>query len=137
MDLQSLSRRTPSVPAFQVLTIGALGEAQLEASMRSFLRHISAASNENRADLELEKKRKQELVRVSTNGAPHFSGPHNAVGEEYSRNKTLRNVDGHPEGTPRSSVLPKSIESLYASILSAEKELEEGRRWNGDEVNDM
>jgi hypothetical protein len=46
-------------------------------------------------------------------------------------------MDGHQEEAVMSNVLPKAIESLYASILSAEKELEEGRRWDGDESNDM
>jgi hypothetical protein len=137
LDLQSLSQRTTSVPAFQVLTIGALGEANLETSMRSFMRHISAAPNENRVDPELEKKRKRESAKVSANGAPHLSLPQGGIGEDYSPSKKLRNMDGHQEEAVMSNVLPKAIESLYASILSAEKELEEGRRWDGDESNDM
>ena len=105
--------------------------------MRSFLRHISAALNENRVDPELEKKRKRESAKVLTNGASHLSLPQGGVGEDYSASKKLRNTDGHQEDAVMSNVLPKAIESLYASILSAEKELEEGRRWNGDESNDM
>jgi hypothetical protein len=130
LDLQTLSQRTISVPAFQVLTIGALGEANLETSTRSFMRHISAAPNENRVDPELEKKRKRESAKVSTNGASHLSLPQ---GEDYAPSKKLRNIDGHQEDAVMSNVLPKAIESLYASILSAEKELEEGRRLDGDE----
>jgi len=116
-----------------VLTIGALGEANLETSMRSFLRHISAAPNESRVDPELEKKRKRESAKVLTNGAPDSSVSRGDVGEGYSPSKKLRNVHGHQENAMISNVLPKAIESLYASILRAEKELEEGRRWNGDE----
>ena len=106
--------------------------------MRSFLRHISAALNQTRIDAEMEKKRKRESVRVSTNGTSQSSVSQSGVVEDRSPIKKLRNMDGYREETKASNVLPKAIESLYASIMRAEKELEEGRRWNGDDAfNDM
>jgi hypothetical protein len=99
--------------------------------MRSFLRHISAASNENRLDPEVEKKRKRESARLSSNVVSNSSALPSV--EDRAPNKKLRNMDEYRDDAHTSNALPKSIESLYASIMSAEKELEAGRMsWEGD-----
>ena len=132
MDLQTLSQIITSVPAFQVLTIGDLGDANLETSIRSLLRHLSAIPNENMQDAEKEKKRKRETVGVS-DSMSQSSVPDGIITEYKSPPKRIRNGDGSHERAN----LPKSIEALYESILSAQEELEAGRTWREEEFDSM
>jgi hypothetical protein len=120
------------VPAFQVLTIGALGEANLDASVRSFIRHVSGAVNGSMDDSEKEKKRKREVSKSSVEPPSLSHAPHGTNGTHSLPAKRIRNQEDHSEERPDSGSqkLPRSIESLYASIMSAEKELEAGRDWS-------
>jgi hypothetical protein len=130
---------TTSVPAFQVLTIGALGEANLDASVRSFVRHVSGAVNGNMDDSEKEKKRKREVSKSSVEALSLSRAPRGTNGTHSLPAKRLRNHEDHSEERTDSGSqkLPKSIESLYASIMSAEKELESGRDWGRDVLSDV
>lgn len=123
---------TIAVPAFQVLTIGALGEANLDASVRSFIRHVSGAVNGSMDDSEKEKKRKRDARKSSVEALSLFHTP-NSTNETHSvPTKRVRNQEDHSEERrdSGSQKLPKSIESLYASIMSAEKELNPGKDWS-------
>jgi hypothetical protein len=133
--LQTLSQNTTSIPAFQVLTIGGLGEANLDASVRSFFRHISGVQNENMQNADKEKKRKWGTSYLNSRSPRRDSG---FVNDE-SPHKKLRNKDGYGEEATEvtNKALPKSIKSLYESILSAQKELEAGRGWEADESSEM
>jgi hypothetical protein len=114
-----------------VLKIGDLGEANLEASIRSFFRTVTGVQNANMQDPDAEKKRKRPTVISNS----RLSVLENAVADQ-SPPKKLRNKDGYtqePNEVTKDS-LPKSIESLYESILSAQKELEAGRNWNADAI---
>jgi hypothetical protein len=129
-----LSQSTTSVPAFQVLTIGGLGEANLDGSIRSFFRHVSGVPNESMQDAEKERKRKRNAVGITSASSVL---ERSLVDDEYPPKK-LRNKDGHPEANEATNKnLPKSIESLYESILNAQKELEAGRSLNEDALGDM
>jgi hypothetical protein len=135
LDLQSLSQMTSSVSAFQVLTIGDLGEANLYTSLRSFLRYVTSTPNDTLQDGDKEKKRKR-ASGVSTDNVSQSSIPPRSSFDNGSPPKRSKNEeDGVDE--VRNQILPKSIESLYASILSAEKEIEAGRSWNGELLSDM
>ena len=127
LDLQSLSGTTASVPALQVLTIDRPQDANLEASFRSLLRHVSGTPNENMLDREQEKKRKRGTAIPLGLGESVLGG----VVEIISPPKKLRNGDHYKQETAKESakVLSKSVGSLYESISSAQKELEAGRRW--------
>jgi hypothetical protein len=118
---------TTSVPAFQVLTIAALGEANLDASVKSFMRHVSGAVNGNMD--ESEKKRKRDPRKSSVEGKSQLHVPASTNGTHSLPAKRVRNQDVDADETTdySSQKLPKSIESLYASIMSAEKELEAGK----------
>jgi len=85
----------------------------------------------------MEKKRKRDPVQVSSNGTSNSTISRSGVVEASFPSKKFRNMDGYREETKTSNVLPRAIESLYASIMSAERELEEGRKWNGDAFSDM
>lgn len=129
MDLQALSQMTTSVPAFQVLTIGEFGDANLEASLRSFCRHASAIPNENMQDAEKEKKRKREFMRVLSQSAT----PDGIISEPKSPPKKVKNGDD----SNGDAKLPKSIAALYQSILNAQAELEAGRNWREEENDNV
>ena len=117
------------MPAFQVLTIGGLGEVNMDGSIRSFFRHVSGVPNENIQDAEKERKRKRNTV--GTTLASPSSTLESGLANDDSPPKKPRNKDGHPEANDTTNKnLPKSIESLYKSILSAQKELEAGRSLN-------
>jgi hypothetical protein len=121
---------TTSVPAFQVLTIGSLGDTNLEASVRSFVRHITGTSNEVVQDKDKEEKKRKRGTPVRTS----FGVSRNSTARDESPSKKLRNIEGDIDNTidgPR-KVLPKSIKSLYESILSAQKELEAGKSWDAE-----
>jgi hypothetical protein len=131
LDLQTLSQVTLPVPAFQVLTIGALGEANLDASIRSFLGHVSGSLNEVTQDVE--KKRKRIIMqRLPDNTAQTVVRVDSTVDNE-SPSKKFRSEAGYLEEIEvRKTNLPKSIESLYKSILRAQEELEAGKVWQAD-----
>jgi len=131
LDLQTLSQSTTSVTAFQVLTIGPLGETNLEISIRSFLRHVSGMPNEMVQETEKEKKRKRGNLGESSN---HQILENAHVTHELP-SKKLRNNDGY--GEQGSKRLSTSIESLYESILSAQKELEAGRTWTEEVLGNL
>jgi len=118
-----------------VLTIGGLGEANLDASVRSFFRHISGVQNENMQGEDKEKKRKWGTSFLNSRLPIPDSG---FVNDEIPHKK-LRNKDGYGEEATgvTNKALPKSIKSLYESILSAQKELEAGRSWEADELSAM
>jgi hypothetical protein len=120
---------TTSVPAFQVLTIAALGEANLDGSVKSFMRHVSGAVNGSMD--ESEKKRKRDPRKSPVEGKSQIHLPASTNGIHSLPAKRVRNQDVADEKTDHNSQkLPKSIESLYASIMSAEKELEAGKDWS-------
>jgi hypothetical protein len=125
---------TTSVPAFQVLTIGSLGDTNLEASVRSFVRHITGTPNEVVQDKDKEeKKRKRRMPGRTSIGVSSKS-----TARDESPSKKLRNiedVDNPVDGTRK--VLSKSIKSLYESILSAQKELEAGKSWDAGVMENM
>jgi hypothetical protein len=114
-----------------VLTIGGLTEANLDASVRSFFRHVSGVQNENMQDADKEKKRKLGTSYLNSRLPMYDSG---FVDEEFPHKK-LRNKDGYEEEATEitNKALSKSIKSLYESILSAQEELEAGRSWEADE----
>jgi len=118
-----------------VFTIGDLAEANLEASIRPFARYITAAPNPNILDADKEeKKRKRGAARRSSIGSSHMSVTDSGIGGSESPSKRVRNLSesiGETTGTG-TKPLPKSLASLYESIMNAEKELEEGRRWDED-----
>ena len=125
---------TTAVPAFQVLTIGSLGDTNLDASIRSFARHITGIPNENVQDKDKEeKKRKREIAR-KTSTASMVPSPIGITGDE-SPSKKLRNGEDEIDETRK--VLPKSIASLYESIQSAQRELEASRSWEADVLDEM
>ena len=113
-----------------MLTVGDIGQANLDASIRSFFRHVSGVQNENMHDAEKEKKRKRGTVTSNSRS----SLPENGLAYHESPHKMFRNSDGSREevNDVANKSLPKSIESLYESILSAQKELEAGRNWNAE-----
>ena len=126
LDLQALSQLTSSIPAFQVLMIGELAEVDLEISLHSFLRHVTGIPNESLRDKE-EKKRKRLTMDGSLNGDIETSFG-NGV---QSPNKAPKLENGNTSlASGGSQNLSKSVVSLYQSILSAEEELEAGKRWN-------
>lgn len=132
LDLQALAPRTSSVSAFQVLTINGLNYANLDASLRSFLRHITAAPNQNWQDGD--KKRKY-ATYVFPEDVVHPSIPES---RHINNNSSLKKLkDDEEEAIIKSNVLRRSIESLYASISNAEKELEAGRNWREEMISDM
>jgi hypothetical protein len=121
------------VPAFQVLTIGGLGEVNMDGSIRSFFRHVSGVPNENIQDAEKERKRKRNTVGAAS--AYRSSTLEGGLANDDSPPKKPRNKDGHPKANDATNKnLPKSIESLYKSIMSAQKELEAGRSLNEDDM---
>jgi hypothetical protein len=125
-----LSQSTKSVPAFQVLTIGSFGEANLETSIRSFMRHVTGIPNESLQDPEKEKKRKRVNGHNTSDKLSELSVADATVERVVSPVKRVRgdSVVGDQEKR-----LPKSIESLYESIMRAQEELEVGRSWSVDE----
>jgi hypothetical protein len=128
LDLQTLSQSTTSVPAFQVLAIGSLGEANMDGSIRSFFRHVSGVPNENMQDAE----------KVGITLASRSSTLESGLVDHESPPKKIRNKDGYLEANDATNKnLPKSIESLYESISSAQKELEAGRSLNENALSDM
>src|SRR5579859_4067327 len=70
LDLQGLSQMTNSVSAFQVLTIGSIGDANLEASVRSFMRHVNAGVNLHMHDPDHDRKRKRASSLISRSSIP-------------------------------------------------------------------
>ena len=125
------------MPAFQVLTIGTLEEANLESSLRSFARHFTGVRNDVVREMESEKKRKRrdgsmaptetsQLPSVMTDGV--LSPPKRHRNEDITPVSTNGDVNGK---------LPKSIESLYKSIMSAQEELEAGRNWSANALTEM
>jgi hypothetical protein len=87
-------------------------------------------------DAEKERKRKRNAVGI-TSASRSSVLEKSLVDDEYPPKK-LRNKDGHPEANEATNKnLPKSIESLYESILNAQKELEAGRSLNEDALGDM
>lgn len=123
----------PSVPAFQVLTIGALGEANLDASIRSFMRHVSGFRNEVMEEVEKEKKRKHVIMQDLLDYNPQVAIRVDGVVDDESPSKKVRSEEGYLEQTDVGKAnLPKSIESLYKTILRAQEELEAGKTWKAD-----
>ena len=84
-----------------------------------------------------EKKRKRGNMRNSSSGGSNSVSDIRTAGDE-SPSKKLRNSELDLEtidGTRK--VLPKSIASLYESILSAQKELEAGKGWEAEAFEKM
>lgn len=137
MDLHTLSRLSNAVPAFQVLTVTAPEEANLETSVRSFMRHVTGTRNEAPKQMEIEKKRKRrdgsiapsELSQMSNIMVDGISSPP----KKYKNNEETMETGANGS----SEKLPKSIESLYKSIMSAQEELEAGRNWSQDALGDL
>ena len=108
----------------------------MDGSIRSFFRHVSGVPNENMQDAEKERKRKRNTI--GTTLASRSSTLESGLVDHDSPPKKLRNKDGYPEANDVTSKnLPKSIESLYESILSAQRELEAGRSLNENALSDM
>jgi hypothetical protein len=131
--LKSLSQRSHSVPAIQVLTIGAFEGASFESSLRSFMRHVTGARNEIMKETELEKKRKRREVSLASSHQPRaakFMADGIRSPPKRSRIEEFGSVVGRDD--KGDGKLPKSIESLYKSIMSAQEELEAGRSWSED-----
>ena len=136
LDLYGLSQKTTAVSAFQVLTIGSLADANLEVSVRSFMRHINARSNSNMQDFDNEKKRKR--LATSHNTITQSPAGQQDLAGSISPPKRVKNDedgDGYKGQTDRR--LPRSIESLYKSIMSAQEEIEVGRAWEANELEEM
>jgi hypothetical protein len=90
-------------------------------------------------DEDKEKKRKRGPAPVSSDDFSQISVADENVAENHTPPKRVRGRDEYlPEAhNVTTKTLSKSIESLYASILSAQKELEAGRNWRGDAFADM
>jgi len=114
-----------------VLKIGDLSESNVEASVRTFFRTVTGVQNANMQDPDPEKKRK----RLTVTSNSRLSVLENVVADQ-SPPKKLRNKDGYTQepNEVTNGSLPKSIESLYESILSAQKELEAGKNWSADTI---
>ena len=104
----------------------------MDGSIRSFFRHVSGVPNENMQGAEERKRKRNTVPPTSTSRSSMLES--RFVNDE-SPPKKLRNKDEANDATNKN--LPKSIESLYKSIFSAQKELEAGRSLNEDALGDM
>lgn len=138
LDLNRLSQLTTSVSAFQVLTIGMLGDVNLETSVRSFMRHVNAGLNTNQYDPDNDRKRKRGSDFNSISGVTQSPAIQRNLAGIVSPPKRTRSVEEAVAQTAKvDGKLPRSIESLYESIMSAQKELEVGRAWQSNRLEDM
>ena len=137
LDLHGLSQMTTSVSAFQVLTIGSIGDANLEVSVRSFMRHVNAGQITNMQDPDKERKRKRGSALNSYNHITRSPVVPRSLPDNISTSKRVRNEETEVQTGQINRKLPRSIESLYESIMSAQKEMEVGRAWEADELMEL
>jgi hypothetical protein len=138
LDLHGLSQMTTSVSAFQVLTIGSIGDANLEVSVRSFMRHVNADLIANMLDPDKERKRKRGSGLNSHNHITRSPVVPRSLPDNISTPKRVRSEEDAEVQTGQiNRKLPRSIESLYESIMSAQKEMEVGRAWEADELMEL
>lgn len=138
LDLQGLSRKTNSVAAFQVLTICSIGDANLEVSLRSFMRHINAGLNAHTYDPDKDRKRKRGSNSISHN--PTSRSPiiqRSTTGDISPPKRVKGDEEANAHTSQTNQKLPRSVESLYKSIMSAQKEMEAGRAWETNEMDEL
>ena len=107
----------------------------MDESVRSFFRHVSGVPSESMQD-EKDRKRKRDMAGLPPPGSGLPVLENSGHENQESPQKKVRNKEAHQEkGDAINNSLPKSIESLYESILSAQKELEAGRSLNADSLS--
>ena len=113
------------------------GDANLEASVRSFMRHISAGLNTNQHDPDTDRKRKRGSDSNAISHVIQSPAVQRSLAGSISPPKRVRNLDDIAPPLQADGKLPRLIESLYESIMRAQTELELGRAWQSNGLEDM
>lgn len=102
------------------------------------MRHVSAGLNTNDYDPDNDRKRKRGSVSNSLSRVTQSPAIQRNLAGTISPPKRVKNIEEPVAQTPQvDGKLPRSIESLYESIMSAQKELEVGRAWQSSRLEDM
>jgi hypothetical protein len=114
------------------------GDANLETSVRSFMRHVSAGLNTNQHDPDNDRKRKRGSDSNAISHVIQSPAVLRSLAGSISPPKRVRNLDDDiAPPLEAEGKLPRLIESLYESIMSAQTELELGRAWQSNCLEDM
>lgn len=102
------------------------------------MRHVNAGLNTNQYDPDNDRKRKRDSDSTAPSHDTQSPAVQRNLAGTISPPKRVRNLDEDVAPPPQADgKLPRLIESLYESIMSAQTELELGRAWPSNRLEDM